>query len=71
VRFFFDNCVSPRIAEALAVLELDYGNEVVHLRNRWSGRMPDPEWIAALGQEGEWVICTTDLDPKNPDNRRL
>ena len=71
MRFFFDNCVSPRIAEALAVLEADQGTVVKHLRHRFAGSTLDPEWLGALGQEGDWIICSTDLRiRRNPDNRR-
>jgi hypothetical protein len=71
VRFFFDNCVSPRIAEALQVLEKDAGNVIEHLRVRFPGRTLDPDWIRTLGEERDWIICSTDLKiRRNPDNRR-
>jgi PIN domain-containing protein len=58
VRFFFDNCVSPHIVEALVCLEPRH--ELVHLRARFAPSTPDPEWIRQLGQEVDWIIISGD-----------
>ena len=58
MRFFFDNCVSPKLVEALRCL--DKRHELVHLRERFDPSTPDPTWIAALGREGGWTIISGD-----------
>jgi len=58
VRFFLDNCVSPKIARALAAL--DARHSVVHLQERFSADVKDVAWICALRSEGEWIIVSGD-----------
>ena len=58
MRFFFDNCVSPHIVDAL--LCLDQRHELIHLRRRFPADTPDPQWIKELGQEGQWIIISGD-----------
>ena len=58
MRFFFDNCVSPRLVEVLRLL--DPRHELVHLRERFDPATPDPDWIKALGAEGDWIIVSGD-----------
>jgi len=48
VKFFFDNCVSQNLVEALRCLENRH--DLVHL----------PAWIGALGAEGGWIIISGD-----------
>ncbi len=59
MRFFFDNCVSPNIVDALECL--DSRHTLVHLRTRFSADTPDVEWIKALAQEGDWIVISGDL----------
>jgi len=58
VRFFFDNCVSPKLVEALQLL--DPRHELVHHRARFAADTADPDWIAALAAEGDWIIISGD-----------
>ena len=45
MRFFFDNCVAWRIAEALAILSDRDGHEIIALRNRFPEDCPDEVWM--------------------------
>jgi len=58
VRFFFDNCVTPHLVDALRCL--DTRHELVHLRERFSPATLAPEWIRQLGGEGDWIIISGD-----------
>jgi hypothetical protein len=58
VRFFFDNCVSPHVVEALRCLEPRH--ELEHLRDRFPEGALDPDWIKQLGEEGGWTIVSGD-----------
>lgn len=53
MRFFLDNCLPPSFAPALTILAARQGNDIVHLRDRFDPATPDPEWIRALGREGD------------------
>ena len=60
MKFFLDNCLSPRLSRALAnLVEVD-GHEVVHLAERFARDEPDESWIPKLGAEGGWVIISGD-----------
>jgi len=59
LRFFFDNCLAPRISRAIAAL--DHEHRVVHLSERFPRDTPDASWISSLGREREWVIISGDL----------
>jgi len=58
VRFFFDNCVSSNLVEALRCL--DKRHQLVHHREKFDPDTPDPIWIGALAQEGDWIIVSGD-----------
>ena len=58
MKFFFDNCVSQNLVEALRCLEKRH--DLVHLRDRFPEGTPDPAWIGALGAEGGWIIISGD-----------
>ena len=61
MRFFFDNCISPNLVAALGELEKHArAPTLVHLRSRFNEDTPDPVWITALGQEGDWIIISGD-----------
>lgn len=70
MRFFFDNCISPKIAEALHILE-EPNHEICHLRAKFPDQgVKDPEWIHTLGVEGSWTIVSGDPNiSKNPVNK--
>lgn len=59
MRFFLDNCLSPRHANALAAL-LDGDHAVAHLSQRFPRNTPDEEWITRLGSDGDWIVITGD-----------
>ena len=61
MKFFLDNNLSPRFAQALQALEGDGGHEVVHLRSKFSGDAKDVAWIRSLASEGNWVIISGDM----------
>jgi predicted nuclease of predicted toxin-antitoxin system len=60
LKALLDNNLSPRLAAALHILVEPDGHEVRHLRDRFAMNTPDIEWLAALGQEGNWVIISAD-----------
>ena len=61
MKFFLDNNLSPRFAQALQALEGEGRNEVVHLRSKFSAAAEDVDWIRSLASEGNWVIISGDL----------
>ncbi len=58
MKFFFDNCVSQNLVQALRCLEKRH--DLVHLRDRFPEGTLDPAWIGALGVEGGWIIISGD-----------
>lgn len=58
MRFFLDNCLAPRHAQALQVLLPEH--EIVHLRARFRADTSDEEWLRALGAEGGWIVISGD-----------
>lgn len=60
MRFFLDNCLSPRYAESLHVLSERDGHEVTHLVKKFARDATDPTWMRKLGEEGDWVIVSGD-----------
>jgi hypothetical protein len=72
VRFFFDNCISHRIAAGLHALATVDGDEVVHLTARFPRDIRDEEWLPRLGAEGEWVVLSGDFNIfNNPQRRKI
>jgi hypothetical protein len=57
LRYFFDNCVSPKLARAIAALETC---EVVPLKDKFQQDVEDEVWIPALASEGNWIVVTAD-----------
>jgi predicted nuclease of predicted toxin-antitoxin system len=60
LRFFVDNNLSPKIARALNCL-IEPDHEVIHLRDKYKPNIPDPEWMAALATEHQWMIISGDI----------
>lgn len=58
MRFFFDNNLSPLLAEALDLLDED--RQVVPLRKKFYPSTRDIDWLTALGAEGDWIILSGD-----------
>ena len=61
MKFFLDNCVSRKCETILNILSEDQDYQVVHLRSRFPANTPDPVWIKALGDEGDWIIVSGDM----------
>jgi PIN like domain len=57
MKFFFDNCTSPRLAAAIGAIS-EY--EVKHLRDLFSADTPDIDWLRQLAEEGDWIIISGD-----------
>lgn len=61
MRFFLDNCISPKFGQALEILASPWQtHEIVHLSTKFARNTPDADWITALAKEGEWVIVSGD-----------
>jgi PIN like domain len=59
VRFFIDNNLSPKLAQALHCL-VRPDHEVIHLRERFPQDAHDADWMRTLAQEKGWVIISAD-----------
>jgi hypothetical protein len=71
VRFFLDNCLSPRYARALLALSERDGHAVVHLEDKFPRNSPDKTWIRGLSEEGDWTIVSGDTRIlKHPELKR-
>lgn len=68
MRFFFDNCVSFRLAESIDALTKYDGHSAVALRAMFPARTDDNVWIEQLAQDAEeWAAITADLgEPAEP-----
>jgi len=72
VTYFFDNCISSKIAR---IIKDTRRSDVVHLsdefpRVQYPNGVPDPVWIPVVG-EREWVVVSGDLRIlRNPAHRR-
>ncbi len=63
MKFFFDNCVSHRLAEALDHLEASErppAYSITHLRTKYPEEEGDLDWIPKLGAEGDWIVVGGD-----------
>ncbi|MGD9689805.1 MAG: hypothetical protein AB7K52_09150 [Phycisphaerales bacterium] len=64
MKFFFDNCVSRRLATAMNAL-VEPEHSVVHLCDRWPRAdretIADTEWIRSLGTEAGWIVISGDI----------
>lgn len=71
MKFFFDNCVSFRLARAIGVLAEFQKYEIVHLRDCFDADTRDTVWLAALGKEGDWIIISGDTRISRSKAERL
>jgi alpha-ketoglutarate-dependent taurine dioxygenase len=64
MKFFFDNCISHKLAKAIHAL-VEPEHTVSHLRDHWHQAdrqsVSDKEWITNLGREGGWVVVSGDI----------
>ena len=58
MRFFIDNCLPPRLANALDAL--DDQHDVVALRRKFPPDAKDPDWLRELAKERDWVVVSGD-----------
>ena len=59
MKVLFDHNLSPRLAHALHAILSDQ-HAIVALRDRFDVRITDVELIAALSQDGNWVVISGD-----------
>lgn len=66
MKFFFDNCISPRLARAIHQL-IQPKHSAIPLRDRFHADTPDNDWLSELGNEtrpgtdDEWVVISGEL----------
>lgn len=61
MKFFFDNCISPKLVKSLKVIIEFQGVDVIHLHEKYDrANIKDPEWINELSREGDWIIISAD-----------
>jgi PIN like domain len=71
VKFFFDNCMSKKLMQAIGILLGEDRHHVVHLRDMFDGSTPDPVWLQRLGGEGNWIVISSDTRIiKNNQNKQ-
>ena len=59
MNFFFDNNLAPKLAHGLnQMAEPDH--HVIHLKDRFPGKIEDVAWMQALASEPDLVIVTAD-----------
>ena len=59
MRFFIDNNLAPKLAQALHCL-VQPEHEVIHLRALFPQNTNDEDWMRALAREANWVIISAD-----------
>lgn len=70
MKFFFDNNLSPDLARGLAKLRNAFGEEIVHLRDKYDdAATPDSQWLSDLIEEGGWIVISADRFKKNSAER--
>ncbi len=60
MKFFFDNNLSPKLAEGLNIFA-NPDHQVVHLKQKFPANVADEIWMRALAQDDCWVIITADV----------
>jgi hypothetical protein len=70
IKLFFDECCSPRLPPKIKeVYSEDYpGTETKHLTEIFKAGEDDPQWLAILEQQKDWIVITADRgqDSKRP-----
>jgi hypothetical protein len=59
VKFFFDNCISVNLAEAMKLLNRPH-HEIQHLCERFPEGTDDVDWLTAIAPEPNLVIVSAD-----------
>ena len=70
MKFLFDNNLSPDMAKGLRELRQTYGEEIVHLKERFREDVKDAEWLGALINEGGWAVISADRFKKSSAERQ-
>lgn len=60
MKFFLDNCISPKFGKALNILAEVQAYQIIHLSEKFDRAITDIEWIGALARESGWVIVSGD-----------
>lgn len=60
MRFFFDNCISPKYVGALRALTNAQDVRLVHLQDLFPEGTDDVEWIRELSAGRGWVVVSGD-----------
>jgi hypothetical protein len=71
IRIIFDECsISPKIvAELQAFYKRDWPHaELVHLIQRFKAGDKDPDWLARLQTDGEWIVVSSDKGKSDGGN---
>ena len=72
MRFFFDNQISYRLAEAIDRLADVDGDQVVALRAKFPQDATDLTWIPQLASERDWIIVSGDCKIRDkPAERKI
>ena len=59
MRFFFDNCISVNLAEAMRLLNEPY-HEIEHLTARFAPDALDVDWIPVVARDAQLIIVSGD-----------
>lgn len=64
MKFFFDNCISRKLAAAMHAL-VEPEHQVVHLSQKWreanAETVLDTVWIGQLAAESGWTVVSGDI----------
>lgn len=59
MRLLVDENLPPALARALSAL-FPEKHEIIHLRTKFGPAVKDIEWIKTLGEEGKWIVLSSD-----------
>ena len=59
MKLLVDENLPPALARALAAL-FPGKHEIIHLREKFGPAVKDIEWIKILGDEGKWIVLSSD-----------
>lgn len=59
MRFFFDNCISVNLAEAMRLLNEPY-HQIEHLTSRFSPAALDVDWIPVVAADADLILVSAD-----------
>jgi hypothetical protein len=59
VKFFFDNCISVNLTEAMRLLNVPH-HEIEHLTKRFPPDALDEDWIPVVAAEAELILVSGD-----------